>query len=43
MFKINNLSFKYNKNDIFDNISFDIKSGEFLYLMGPNSSGKYRY
>jgi len=38
--KISNLSFAYATKEVFDNISFSIKSGEILCLMGPNGCGK---
>ena len=41
MIKINNLCFSYNKkNDVLNNISFEIKEGEVTILLGPNGVGK---
>ena len=39
--KINNLSFGYTKNNlVLNNISFNLKRGEFLGIIGPNGVGK---
>ncbi len=37
---INNVSFSYNGHPVLDDISIEIKKGEFLGLIGPNGSGK---
>lgn len=38
--KINNLSKTYNKKTVLDNISFEVKDGEFLSILGPSGCGK---
>ena len=35
-----NVSFGYNGNRILDNISFDIKKGSYVGIIGPNGGGK---
>lgn len=40
MFKIDNINFSYGSKKILSNISFRIKEGVFLSLIGPNGSGK---
>lgn len=40
MIKINNISAGYNKEKIIDNISFEIKEGELVGVLGANGSGK---
>lgn len=40
LFKIVNVTYAYNDNIVFDNISVDIQKGEFLVLMGENGQGK---
>ncbi|MEF3280724.1 MAG: ABC transporter ATP-binding protein [Elusimicrobiota bacterium] len=40
MIKIKNLTFKYGKRVILDNISCDFENGIFTAIMGPNGSGK---
>ena len=41
MLKVNKLSFSYNKQDkILHDISFNIKEGEILCILGPNGCGK---
>ena len=40
MIKVENLSFSYQNNQIFKNLSFSIKKGEYLCIIGENGSGK---
>ncbi len=40
MFKIDNINFSYGSKRILHDISFQIKEGAFLSLIGPNGSGK---
>ena len=40
IYKIENLSFSYGKNEILKNISVSIYKGEFVGVVGPNGSGK---
>lgn len=40
MIQIENLSFSYQNNKIFKNLSFSIKKGEYLCIIGKNGSGK---
>jgi energy-coupling factor transport system ATP-binding protein len=40
LLRLNNISFNYGHNKILKNISFSIKKGEFIALMGANGSGK---
>ncbi|MDP2691671.1 MAG: metal ABC transporter ATP-binding protein [bacterium] len=37
---VKNLSFRYNKEWILKNISFDIRQGEYVGIIGPNGGGK---
>ena len=38
--KVNNMSFKYNENNIFKNFNIEIKQGEFITIIGKNGCGK---
>lgn len=38
--EVKNLSFKYDKEYIFENISFEIDKGDFLGIIGSNGAGK---
>ena len=38
--EVNNISFSYEDNLIFENISFSIKRGDVLCILGPNGTGK---
>lgn len=38
--KVENLSFKYRKKDVIENMNLILKNGEFVSLIGPNGSGK---
>ncbi|MCC5911291.1 MAG: ABC transporter ATP-binding protein [Clostridiaceae bacterium] len=38
--QVRNLSFKYHRDNILENISFDIEAGNLLGLLGPNGMGK---
>ena len=38
--EVNNISFSYEDNLIFENISFSIKKGDVLCIIGPNGTGK---
>jgi len=38
--KVKNLTVKLDDEKIFDNLSFNVKKGEFLTILGPNGSGK---
>lgn len=38
--KVENLRFKYDEKIVLNNISFEVKKGEFLTIIGPNGSGK---
>lgn len=40
MLKVNNISFKYHKELILNNITFDVKVGEHLSIIGESGSGK---
>ena len=40
MIQVENLSFSYQNNKIFKNLSFSIKKGEYLCIIGKNGSGK---
>ncbi len=36
----NKISFSYHENEIFSDISFDVKKGDYVGIIGPNGSGK---
>lgn len=38
--EVKNLSFAYNGETIIDNISFNVKRGDYLGIIGPNGGGK---
>jgi zinc transport system ATP-binding protein len=38
--RVSNLSFKYGSKDVLKDISFSVKSGDYIGLVGPNGSGK---
>lgn len=38
--KINNLSYKYTKDKVLEDVSFEVPQGAFLVIVGPNGSGK---
>ena len=40
MIEIKNVSFSYNKNEVLKNISFDVKPGECVGILGNNGAGK---
>ena len=40
MIKVKNLSKSYNNQLVLDNISIDIKKGEFISIVGPSGAGK---
>ena len=40
MIQVENLAFSYQNNKIFKNLSFSIKKGEYLCIIGKNGSGK---
>lgn len=40
LFEVKNISFSYNDEEIFSDISFSICSGEVLCILGPNGTGK---
>jgi iron complex transport system ATP-binding protein len=40
LLEVRNLSFGYNKADVLTDISFAIRRGEILFLLGPNGCGK---
>lgn len=40
MLEIKNLSMKYKKTTVLDNIKFELKKGDVLAIAGPNGSGK---
>lgn len=40
MIRTENLRFAYNSKEILDKISFEVKQGEILFIIGPNGCGK---
>lgn len=38
--QIKNLSFRYEKNNVLENINFTVERGSFVGIVGPNGSGK---
>ena len=40
MIQVENLAFSYQNNKVFKNLSFSIKKGEYLCIIGKNGSGK---
>jgi zinc transport system ATP-binding protein len=40
MIQVKNVSFRYDQSLILDHISFDIKKGDIVAIIGPNGSGK---
>lgn len=40
LFEVRNISFSYDGEEIFSNISFSIDSGDVLCILGPNGTGK---
>ena len=40
MLRIDQLSFRYGKNQILNDISFEVPAGTMLAVLGPNGSGK---
>ena len=40
LIRVNNLSLSLGDDKVLDNISFEIKNGEFIGLIGPNGAGK---
>ena len=40
LFEVKNISFSYNNEQIFSEISFSIGRGEVLCILGPNGTGK---
>ena len=37
---VNNIEFSYKERKILDDVSVELKAGEFLGFLGPNGSGK---
>ena len=40
LFEVKNISFDYDGEEIFSNISFSINRGDVLCILGPNGTGK---
>ena len=40
LFEVKNISFSYDGEEIFDDISFSIEKGDVLCILGPNGTGK---
>lgn len=40
LLKIDNIDFSYQSSKVLDGVTFEVKNGEFLGIMGPNGSGK---
>ena len=40
LINISNLSYKYHKTDVLENINLSIKDDDFLAIIGPNGGGK---
>lgn len=40
MLSIQNIAKSFNSLHVLDNISFDVKNGEFVAIVGPSGSGK---
>lgn len=40
LFEVKDISFSYNEEEIFSNISFSIEKGDVLCILGPNGTGK---
>ena len=40
LFKVKNISFSYDGEEIFNDISFSIEKGDVLCILGPNGTGK---
>lgn len=38
--KLNNISFKYEENQVLNSVNLEVKAGEILGILGPNGSGK---